>query len=336
VAFTVDGLGTALGSQKVANHDLAAVLDTSDEWIRTRTGISTRHRAGPEDTTTSLAAAAARVALDEAGVRPTKLDLVVVATATPDTACPATAARVARELGAPVAAFDVNGACCGFVQALLAAASMLVDPSMRTALVIGADRFSTLCDPLDRTTAVLFGDGAGAVVIRRAEPAEPDLDGPDPDAPDRAASPPAPGLLASHVGGDPAGLSTLEVEPDARYLSMDGPGLFKRATRAMVHSSVIALDRAGMHVEDVDLFVPHQANARIIGAAAERLGLPDDRVVRDVTDRANTSAASIPLALHTARAQGRLHDGATVLLSSVGAGLGWASLVLRWGQGPVT
>ena len=309
------GTGSALPGNRVSNHDLSTRLDTTHAWIVGRTGIHARRVAGPDESTTVLAARAASAALTDAGCAPSAVDLVVVATATPDSTCPSTAARVAAELDLRAGGYDVNAACCGFVHALHGAVALLADSSFGTVLVIGADRFTTLTDPGDRGTAVLFGDGAGAVVISRAP-----------------AVPGGPGVLGSHVGGDPRSLPVLETPPGGRYLSMDGPEVFRRATRGLVTSASGALDRAGMRVDEVDLFVPHQANARIIGAAADRLGLPTERVVVEVAERANTSAASIPLALDSAHRAGRLTDGTNVLLSSVGAGLGWASLVVRWGR----
>lgn len=313
-SFRVSGIGAALPGDRVTNADLAAHLDTSDAWIRSRTGVHARHRAGPDDTTTALAVTAASAALRDADLGAADVSLVVVATATPDTACPATASRVAHELGATGASFDLNGACCGFVHALLVAASLIGSATVDTVLVVGADRFTSLVDPADRSTAVLFGDGAAAVVLRRGVPGD-DY-----------------GLLGSDLGGEPAALGVLEVSPTARHLRMDGPELFRRATRALAASSAAALTRAGVDADDVDLFVPHQANARIIAAAADRLGIGSDRTMLDVAERANTSAASVPLALHAARRDGRLDDGAVVLLSAVGAGLGWASAVVRWGR----
>lgn len=311
----VVGLGAALPERRVANDELAERLDTDDAWIVGRTGIRARRVAGPGETTTDLATRAARAAIDDAGIAPSSVDLVVVATATPDSSCPSTAARVGAALGLRAGGYDLNAACCGFVLALHGAAALLADGSLGTVLVVGADRFTTLTDPTDRVTAVLFGDGAGAAVVRASEP-----------------RPGSPGVLGVDLGGDPDGLAVLEQPPGDRYLAMDGPELFRRATRAMVASSTGALDRAGVGAADIDLFVPHQANARIIRAAADRLGLDDRQVVLDLAERANTSAASIPLALHAARDAGRLAEGSLVLLSSVGAGLGWASLLLRWGR----
>lgn len=309
----VAGLGSALPRRRVSNHDLAEGLDTSDEWIVARTGIEARHVAGVGESTTMLATQAARRALDDAGLPPDAVDLVVVATSTPDSACPSTASRVAAELGLAAGGFDLNGACCGFVHALHAAGALLADPSIATALVIGAERYTSIVDPADRSTAILFGDGAGAAVVTRGEAVA-----------GRA------GILGSDLGGDPTGVPVIEVPIGQRYLTMDGPELFRRATRGLVGSATAALGRAGLTAADVDLFVPHQANARIVAAASARLAIPDDRVVLDVAERANTSAASIPLALGAAQRLDRLPDGAVVVLAGVGAGLGWATLVLRW------
>ena len=308
------GIGGHVPDRRLTNDDLAQELDTTDSWIVERTGIHARRVAGPTETTTELAAAAARRALADADLDAGQVDLVVVATATPDSACPSTASRVAAALGVEAGGFDLNAACCGFVHALHAAIALASDGSVSTVLVIGVDRFTTLVDPADRNTAVLFGDGAGAVVVGST-----------------TGTPGGCGILGSDLGGSPAP-RVLEVPPGAPHLRMDGPELYRRATRALAASGRGALDAAGASPSDVDLWVPHQANARIISAAAERLGIDEGRVVVDVAERANTSAASVPLALASARADGRLVDGAIVLLSAVGAGLDWTSLLLRWGR----
>jgi 3-oxoacyl-[acyl-carrier-protein] synthase-3 len=305
------GVGAALPDQVVSNDDLAARLDTSDEWIRSRTGIATRHVAGVDESTTSLAVRAAREALRAADLLPAAVELVVVATMTPDSPCPSTAARVAAELGIEVAAFDINAACSGFGHALHTVAALVGAGPARTALVIGAERMSTIVDPEDRHTAVLFGDGAGAVVV---------ADGGN-----------GSGILAADLGGAPSALAVLEVPVGQRHLRMDGPELYRRATRALAASARSALEQAGAGPDDVDLWIPHQANARIITAVTERLGIPAERVVVDLADRANTSGASIPLALASAVAEGRLRPRHRVLVSAIGAGLGWTSLYLRWG-----
>jgi 3-oxoacyl-[acyl-carrier-protein] synthase-3 len=311
------GVGSALPRLRIANDELPTSLDTSDEWISTRTGIRARHVADPasHETTTSLAAEAGRQALAAAGIEPAGIDLVVVATATPDSACPATAARVAAELGIEAASFDVNGACCGFVHALHAVAAIVAIGPPSTALVIGAERFSTLLDPGDRSTAVLFGDGAGALVVGAG------IGGPG-----------TAGILGADLGGSPAALAVLEIPPGDQHLRMDGPELYRRATRSLSASATNTLERAGVTAADIDLWVPHQANSRIISAASERIGLRPDQVMVDLAERANTSAASIPLALASAARDGRLEQGGLILLSAIGAGLDWTSVLLRWGR----
>lgn len=309
----VAGLGAALPAQRVTNDDLTQHLDTSDEWITARTGIRARRVAGADETTVALACEAARRALDASGIAVGQVDLVLVATSTPDSACPATATRVAAQLGLRASGFDVNGACSGFVHAFHTAAALLADPSIAIALVIGAERYLSIIDPEDRGTAILFGDGAGAAVLTRC-----------------TAEPGAPGVLATDMGGDNTGVGVIEVPPGQTYLTMDGPELFRRAIRGLVASATAALERADATAGDVDLYVPHQANARIVSGAAKRLGIPDDKVIVDMAERANTSAASIPLALEAAERSGALRPGMRVLVSGIGAGLSWSTLYLLW------
>lgn len=317
VGFT--GWGATVPGPPVTNDDLAAVLDTSDEWIATRTGIRARHIAGPSDTTASLAAGAGRAALDRAGRRPDEVDLLVVATTTPDRSCPSTAADVAGLLGTRAAACDVNAACAGFVAALHLALPVVATGTSRVALVIGAERMTSLVDPTDRSTAVLFGDGAGAVVL--------ETPGPDAEADD----PEAPGLVGSVLDGDAALVAHLEVPAGERWLHMDGPEVFRAATRGLADSGAAVLDRAGATIDDVAWYIPHQANRRIIDAVGTRLGLDPERVVLTLDRHGNTSAASVPLALAEAADDGRLRPGDLVLASAVGAGMTWGSLLLRWG-----
>lgn len=319
VGFT--GWGATVPGPPVTNDDLAAVLDTSDEWISTRTGIRARHIAGPDDTTATLAAAAGRAALERAGRRPDEVDLLVVATTTPDRACPSTAADVAGLLGTRAAACDVNAACAGFVAALHLALPAVATGTSRVALVVGAERMTSLVDPTDRGTAVLFGDGAGAVVIE-APPAEADLADDVDDGP---------GLVGSVLDGDAALVRHLEVPHDGRWLQMDGPEVFRAATRGLADSAAAVLDRAGATIDDVAWYVPHQANRRIIDAVGGRLGLAPERVVVTLDRHGNTSAASVPLALAEAADDGRVRPGDLVLVSAVGAGMTWGSMLLRWG-----
>ncbi len=315
VGFT--GWGATVPGRPVTNDDLAAVLDTSDEWISTRTGIRARHVAGPDDTTATLAADAARAALARAGRRPDEVDLLVVATTTPDRACPSTAADVAGLLGTRAAACDLNAACAGFVAALHLALPAVATGTSRVALVVGAERMTSLVDPTDRGTAVLFGDGAGAVVLETPT--------------DDATAHDGPGLVASVLDGDAALVPHLEVPHGERWLTMDGPEVFRAATRGLADSAAEVLRRSGATVDDVAWFVPHQANRRIIDAVGSRLGLAPEKVVLTLDRHGNTSAASVPLALAEAADDGRIGPGDLVLASAVGAGMTWGSILLRWG-----
>lgn len=302
-AVRLAGWGTALPDKTVTNTDLESWLDTSDEWIRERTGIAER-RVG--SSTTELAVAAARAALERS---PGPVDLVLVATITPDQTTPATASVVQAALGLDrCAAFDLHAACSGFVYGLVVARG-LIATGMRRVLLVGAETLSRITDWDDRETAVLFGDGAAAVVL------EADA-GPDT-------------LLGHHLGGDGGGAGLLYADRGA-FLRMDGREVYRRAVRAMVESSTAALAAAGLSPGDVDLFVPHQANRRIIEGAADRLGIPPERTAIVLERTGNTSAASIPLALADALDAGRVAPGDVVLLSGVGAGLAWGSAVLRW------
>jgi 3-oxoacyl-[acyl-carrier-protein] synthase III len=307
------GWGLHVPEPIVTNHELEQSLDTSDSWIAERTGIRQRHRVGPDDTTASMAIGAGRAALERASVPADRVDVVVLATTTEDRVCPATAATVQDELGTRGAAFDLNAACSGFVYALHVAAAMLQTPGIEHALVIGSDRFAAYADPQDRTTAVLFGDGAGAVLLGASD--------------DTA----GPGLLGVDLGGDGSAVDILGIADREAFVHMDGREVFRRATRGVVDSCTAALQRAGATADDVDVFVPHQANLRIIEAAANRLGVPMDKVVVNIDRYGNTSAGSIPIALSEAADDGRIADGSLVLACGIGAGMSWASVLLRWG-----
>jgi len=298
----ITGIGTAVPERVVTNAEIAARLDTSDDWIVERTGIRERRHRGPDDTTVSLAVAAGAAAVKDAGLVPDDIDVLVVATASPDQRLPATAAFVQDGLGLHCGAFDVGAACAGFVYGVVVA-SRLVG---RAALVIGAESLTTIVDPDDRATAILFGDGAGAVVLE-----------------------PSTALLAWDLGCDGSAARLLEIPPDAPWLRMEGREVFRRAVRVVVDSSSKVLAEAGVDAADVDWFVPHQANRRIIDAAAERLGIPAERTVVNVDRFGNTSAASIPLAL----AETPMQPGDLVLLSGFGAGMTWASALFRWEAG---
>jgi 3-oxoacyl-[acyl-carrier-protein] synthase-3 len=332
----VAGWGTALPVTRMTNHDLTYRLDTSDEWIVERTGIRERRVALPGETTGPLSVRAARAALDHAGLSPADVDLVVVATATPEKPMPSTAALVGAELGAAAGAFDINAACAGFVYALTTVAGLIAAGAASTVVLVGADTMTSVIDPEDRGTAILFGDGAAAVVLVGAGTAG------------ASSSTPlaAPGLVASDLANDPGGVDLLVVEAGGsglpasaatveakqHYLRMDGREVFRRAVRAVCSSIERTLARAGCAPEDVSLFVPHQANVRIVDAAVARLGLPADRAVRTIDRYGNTSAASIPLSLAEVADAGRLAAGDLVLLCGFGAGLSVGTALWRWGS----
>ncbi len=301
----ITGWGAALPEKVVTNEDLASTLDTSDAWIVERTGIRERRIGG---TTTGLATVAAQGALERAGVAAEDLDLVLVATCTPDEALPAVATGVQHSLGARCGAVDLNAACSGFVYGL-ATADGFLRAGMRRILVIGAETLSRIIDWDDRNTAVLFGDGAGAVVLEAGE-------GPG-------------GLLGWDLGSDGSLRHLLHADVGGTVV-MEGKEVFRRAVRIMVDSAERAMAVAGLQAADVTLLVPHQANARIIDAAAAKLGIEESRVVSVLARTANTSSASIPLALADAADSGRLSAGDTVLLVGFGAGMTWASAVLEW------
>lgn len=322
VASVVAGSGSYLPEKVLSNDDLAKLVDTNDAWIRKRTGIARRHIAADDQMTSDLAIAAARRALESAGMTAAELDLVICATATPDETFPATATRVQAALGMERgAAFDVQAVCSGFVYALSVADAMLKSGQARCALVIGAEIFSRILDWEDRGTCVLFGDGAGAIVLRGEAAAEG-------DAPR--------GILASHIFSDGRHHDALYVDggpastQTAGHLRMDGREVFRHAVVRMAEAMEAALDTAGLTAENVDWMVPHQANLRIIEALAKRLDFPMERVVVTLQDHANTSAASIPLALDSAVRDGCIKQNDVVLMPAMGGGFTWGAALLRW------
>jgi 3-oxoacyl-[acyl-carrier-protein] synthase-3 len=315
----LDGLGVAVPDRVVTNADLAARLDTTDEWIRTRTGIAERRMADPAVATSDLAYEAAQAALKDAEEAPPAA--VIVATTTPDHPMPGVAPLVAARLGwDSVPAFDVQAACAGFVYGLASAAGLIATGVSDRVLLIGADLMSRITNQDDRATAVLFGDGAGAVTLRAGAPDEPGAVGPFDLGSDGAHV----DRLVVAAGG------TREPGPDptapARFLSMDGRDVYRHAVRRMTESCRTLLDRAGLDVGDVDRFVAHQANLRILMAVADRLGVAEDRRVSNVDRYGNTSAASIPLAL----AHAALRPGERILLTAFGSGFTWGSTLLTW------
>ncbi|WP_300973018.1 beta-ketoacyl-ACP synthase III [Sphingomonas sp. LHG3406-1] len=310
------GVGSALPARRVDNAELAAQVDTSDEWIVERTGIRSRYIAGDGETTASLAAEACRKALADAGLEATDIGLIVLATATPDQTFPSSATKVQHMLGIKDAiAFDVHAVCTGFLYALTVADSMLRGGNAKTALVIGAETFSRILDWEDRTTCVLFGDGAGAVVLRAEE-----TDGR--------------GILATklHADGKWGDMLYVDGGPSTTgtvgKLRMKGREVFRHAVVNLADVLGEVLEEAGLTPDDVDWVVPHQANARIIDATARKLGLSPDKVVLTVDRHANTSAASVPLALDVAVKDGRIKRGDTVVLEAMGGGFTWGAAVL--------
>ncbi|HMT46256.1 MAG TPA: beta-ketoacyl-ACP synthase III [Novosphingobium sp.] len=313
------GTGSALPRRAVSNAELASQVDTSDEWIVERTGIRNRHIAGEGETTSSLAIEASRAALAAAGVEGSTIDLIVLATATPDQTFPATATIVQDAIGANGGiAFDVAAVCSGFLYAMGVADSMLRSGMARRALVIGAETFSRILDWEDRTTCVLFGDGAGAVVLEAREVAE---DGP--------------GVIATKLHADGAHNELLYVDggPSTTgtvgHVRMKGREVFRHAVVNLATVLEAVLDHTGLTADDIDWVVPHQANQRILDATARKLGLPAEKVVITVDRHANTSAASVPLALDTAVRDGRIQPGHLVMLEAMGGGFTWGACLIR-------
>ena len=315
---TITGLGCHVPERVVTNDELSQYVETSDEWIRDRTGIRERRIASREEALSDLALPAAKTALEQAGLEGKDIDLLVVATVTPDMAFPSTAALLADRLGATdAAAYDLAAGCTGFVYAVAQAYGMLAGGLSRRALVVGGDILSRILDWTDRSTLVLFGDGAGAVVLERVESG---------------------GFLGFELGADGAGGNELLLpgsgsrisENGNGYLTMNGREVFKFATRVMVSSAEAVLEECGKTVEDVDVYVPHQANVRIIDHAARKLGFPEEKVVVNVDRYGNTSSGSIPLALADAAGDGRLKPGKLVLMTGMGAGLTWGSALIEW------
>lgn len=317
----VRGVGGYVPPRVVTNDELSRTLDTSDDWIRSRTGIHTRHVVETGTATSDLAVEAGRRALDSAGLD--SVDLVIVATSTPDYRCPATAPEVANRLGlGTIPAFDLAAVCSGFVYALAQASASLLSGQVDSVLVIGADTFSTIVDPTDRTNAVIFGDGAGAVVLTRGDADEKGAVGGFVLASDGSRS----DLIKVRSGGSRA---TVEDAPEAdRYFAMDGRGVFAVAVAAMADASRQALSRVGWSIGDVDWLVAHQANKRILSLVAASLELPGDSAVVHLDRVGNTSAASIPLALAAHGEQFALGD--RILLTAFGGGATWGACTLTW------
>jgi 3-oxoacyl-[acyl-carrier-protein] synthase-3 len=332
----ISGWGMYVPHQVVPNERFVELgLDTSNEWIATRTGIERRRIVGEHEATSDMAVRASKEALRVADVHPNELDLILIATCTPDHIMPATASLVQDRLGAKNAgAMDVNAACAGFVYALSTGVSYIESGRARKVLVVGADELSTHLDWKDRSTCVLFGDGAGAVVLNAAD---------------------EPGVLATTMGSDGAGAGLLTIKAGSRnrqngarhknngknghgaapnedyYLRMNGPQIFRWATQMMAKAAEKVITSSGLTPSQIDLFIPHQANARILETTARRIGLPMEKVFSNLKEYGNTSAASIPIALCEAIQSGRVKVGDNLVLASFGAGLSWAALAMRWG-----
>ena len=321
---TVAGLGSILPDRVVPNEWFESFIDTSDEWIRDRTGIRERHFAVEGETTSDLATEAARRALDTAGIAPEHVDLLVCATLTGDTPIPSTAVWMQRKLGITAPAFDMNAACAGFSYGMTTATAFIESGQAETVLVAGAEILSRVMNFQDRTTCVLFGDGAGAVVLRRSD--EPGVLGSVLGADGRAAE-----ILIIPGGGSARPASHESLDANDHTIQMpNGREVFKRAVVEMTNACRQLLEKSGYTPEDVDLLIPHQANARIMIAVAERLRIPRERAVVDVESVGNTSAASIPVALDRAWRGGSIRTGDLVLLTSFGAGLAWGANLIRW------
>ena len=321
IRAVVKGVGHYLPERMVPNSEFEAIVETSDEWIRSRSGIERRHFAAEGQGTSDLATRAAQAALADAGMQPDDIDAIILATSTPDLTFPAAATMVQAALGMTRGfAFDVQAVCAGFVYALTNANALILSGQAKRVLVIGAETFSRLMNWNDRSTCVLFGDGAGALVLEATESAGTSADR---------------GILSTDLNSDGRYRDLLYVNGGVStgstgHLVMEGKEVFRHAIEKLAETAHIALDKAGLTPEDVDWIVPHQANIRIIEGTAKRMQVPMDRVVVTVQDHGNTSAASIPLALSVGRTRGQIKQGDLLVTEAIGGGLAWGSVVIRW------
>lgn len=322
IRAVVRGVGHYLPERIVPNSEFEATLDTTDEWIRSRTGIERRHFAAEGQTTSDLGARAAQAALEDAGLTADQIDAVIVATSTPDFTFPSVATMIQDRLGLHSGfAYDVQAVCAGFVYALANANAMILSGQVRRVLVIGAETFSRIMDWTDRGTCVLFGDGAGALIL---------------EAEDQPGTAQDRGILAVDLHSDGRYRDLLYVDGGVSatgttgVLRMQGNQVFRHAVEKLAQTAHASLDKAGLGPDDIAWIVPHQANIRIIEGTAKRMGVPMDRVVVTVQDHGNTSAASIPLALSVGKARGQIRPGDAIVVEAIGGGLAWGSVVLRW------
>ncbi|MGJ5620619.1 beta-ketoacyl-ACP synthase III [Sulfitobacter sp. MF3-043] len=317
----VIGCGHYLPSRVVENAEFEKTLDTDDAWIKSRSGIERRHFAAEGETTSSMATAAAQAALKDAGLTADDVDAIILATSTPDLTFPSAATMVQAQLGMTKGfAFDVQAVCAGFIYALSNANALIASGQARRVLVIGAETFSRIMDWTDRSTCVLFGDGAGAILL---------------EAQTGTGAPTDRGILATDLNSDGRYRDLLYVDGGVStgttgYLRMQGNQVFRHAVEKLASTATTAMERAGVNADDVDWIVPHQANIRIIQGTAKKLNLPMEQVVVTVQDHGNTSAASIPLAMSVGRARGQIKDGDLIVTEAIGGGLAWGAVVLRW------
>ncbi len=319
----ITAVASWLPERRLTNADLERMVDTNDEWIRTRTGISERRIADEGDATSDLAARAGALAIQRAGIEPGDVDMLIVATSSPDMSFPSTACLAQAKMGLTCPAFDINAACTGFIYAIEMAAAMIEAGRLKTVVVVGAEVLSRLVDFTDRTTCILFGDGAGAVVLAASE---------------------EPGILSVHLGADgtgadlltvPAGGTAKRLTPELlaageQYIHMNGNEVYKFAIRAIPRVTKQALAESGLELKDVDWLVPHQANQRITDTVGESLGIPHENVVSAIANTGNTSTASIPLALDSLYQSGELHRGDVLAFVGFGAGLTYGAAIVRW------
>ncbi|SHH06509.1 beta-ketoacyl-ACP synthase III [Virgibacillus chiguensis] len=307
------GLGHYVPEKVVTNHDLEKIVDTNDEWIRTRTGIEERRIAEEDMDTSDMAFLAAEKAINNANLKPNDIDLILVATVTPDTPFPSVSCMIQERLGAMnAAAMDISAACSGFMYGMVTAKQFIENNTYKHVLVVGVEKLSKITDWSDRSTCVLFGDGAGAAVMGQVSDGK--------------------GILSFELGANGAGGKELKQEKDTGYLYMNGREVFKFAVRQMPESSVNVIKAAGYKEDDVDYLVPHQANIRIMEAARQRLGIAEDKMAQTVKKYGNNSAASIPIALSESVADGKINDNDLIVLVGFGGGLTWGALAIKWGR----